>query len=106
MAMNPEAIELSEAPQPGANSMKLQQALVNGVSGTSILQSHEAKPEAESEPDETLYPHGMQFVLISMSLCFCVFLVGLDATILTTAVPRITDEFGSVADVGWYDAAL
>ena len=77
MAMNPEAIELSEAPQPGANSMKLQQALVNGVSGTSILQSHEAKPEAESEPDETLYPHGMQFVLISMSLCFCVFLVGL-----------------------------
>ncbi|RAH81009.1 MFS general substrate transporter [Aspergillus japonicus CBS 114.51] len=52
------------------------------------------------------YAQGLQLLLICISLCLCVFLVGLDATILTTAIPSITDEFGSVDDVGWYDAAF
>ncbi|RAL06015.1 protein kinase IKS1 [Aspergillus ibericus CBS 121593] len=60
----------------------------------------------ETEPDQAVYPHSIQSALISLSLCLCMFLVGLDATILTTAIPRITDEFGSVADVGWYDVAF
>ncbi|PWY66953.1 MFS general substrate transporter [Aspergillus eucalypticola CBS 122712] len=106
MAISPEAIELSEATHPGDDFEKLQQVPEDLVGDTTVLQNHETKPEAESEPDGAIYPHGVQFVLISLSLCFCVFLVGLDATILTTAVPRITDEFGSVADVGWYDAAF
>ncbi|KAJ5133782.1 MFS toxin efflux pump, partial [Penicillium atrosanguineum] len=52
------------------------------------------------------YAHGLQLAVICISLCLCVFLVGLDATILTSAIPRITDEFGSVEDVGWYDSAF
>ncbi|PYH92892.1 MFS general substrate transporter [Aspergillus ellipticus CBS 707.79] len=74
--------------------------------GHTVPSRDESDPKPEPDIDPALYPRGIQFTLISLSLCFCVFLVGLDATILTTAVPSITDEFGSVADVGWYDAAF
>ena len=33
------------------------------------------------------------------------FLVALDRTIIATAIPRITDEFGSLGDIGWYGSA-
>lgn len=33
------------------------------------------------------------------------FLVALDRTIVTTAIPRITDEFKSLGDIGWYGSA-
>jgi MFS family permease len=33
------------------------------------------------------------------------FLVALDRTIITTAIPRITDEFNSLGDIGWYGSA-
>ena len=33
------------------------------------------------------------------------FLVALDRTIVTTAIPRITDEFHSLGDIGWYGSA-
>ncbi|PYI03747.1 MFS general substrate transporter [Aspergillus sclerotiicarbonarius CBS 121057] len=100
MTMSSEATETLQTPPAGSHSEKLQ-CVPNGAKDEAAsIQGH------ETEPDPTLYPHGIQFALISLSLCLCVFLVGLDATILTTAIPRITDEFGSVADVGWYDAAF
>ncbi len=33
------------------------------------------------------------------------FLVALDRTIIATAVPRISDEFKSLGDIGWYGSA-
>ncbi|GLA20888.1 hypothetical protein AnigIFM62618_009862 [Aspergillus niger] len=56
--------------------------------------------------EEPVYPHGFHFALISASLVLTVFLTGLDETIITTAVPKITDEFHSIADVGWYGSAF
>ncbi|KAF2996712.1 hypothetical protein E8E13_005642 [Curvularia kusanoi] len=41
--------------------------------------------------------------LISMTLVY--FLMMLDMSILSTAIPYITDEFKSLLDVGWYGAA-
>lgn len=34
-----------------------------------------------------------------------IFLVALDRTIIATAIPKITDEFNSIEDVGWYGSA-
>ncbi|KAI9744244.1 MAG: hypothetical protein M1818_002396 [Claussenomyces sp. TS43310] len=51
---------------------------------------------------DRVYPEGMKLILILVSLYLCMFLVALDRTILTTAIPRITDEFNSLGDVGWY----
>jgi MFS family permease len=69
------------------------------------------------------YPHGMKLVLVMASLFLALFLVALvghlpvalspkisssgtqDRTIIATAIPRITDEFNSLDDVGWYGSA-
>lgn len=53
----------------------------------------------ESRPEN--YPHGIKLILLLMSLYCALFLVALDRTIIATALPQITDEFHSFADVGW-----
>lgn len=52
--------------------------------------------------DEVVYPAGLKLFLISIALCLSVFLVALDNTIIATAIPKITDRFQSLNDVGWY----
>jgi hypothetical protein len=47
------------------------------------------------------YPQGPKLVIIIAALCLAVFLVALDQTIISTAIPKITDTFHSVDDIGW-----
>ncbi|EXJ79016.1 hypothetical protein A1O3_08517 [Capronia epimyces CBS 606.96] len=54
------------------------------------------------EDDEAVYPSGLKLALITLALCLSVFLVALDNTIIATAIPKITDHFKSLGDVGWY----
>ena len=54
---------------------------------------------------EDYLPPGPKLYLIVFSLMLCVFCVALDNTILAVAIPRITDEFHSLNDVGWYISA-
>jgi MFS transporter, DHA2 family, glioxin efflux transporter len=62
--------------------------------------------EGQDVPDTiSSYPTGIRFVLLTLGLIFTVFLSALDTSILSTAIPAITDEFGTVKDVGWYGAA-
>ena len=61
--------------------------------------------EEEVEEDETEYPKAAQLALISIALCLSVFCMALDNTIITTAIPRITDQFKAINDVGWYGSA-
>ncbi|KIX00332.1 uncharacterized protein Z518_10471 [Rhinocladiella mackenziei CBS 650.93] len=58
-----------------------------------------------AEDDEAVYPSGITLALISLALCLAVFLVALDNTIIATAIPKITDRFNSLGDVGWYGSA-
>lgn len=51
------------------------------------------------------YPTGVKLALISLALCLSVFLMALDNTIIATAIPKITDQFHSLQDVGWYGSA-
>lgn len=53
------------------------------------------------EKDESTYPQGFRFCFILCAAALSIFLVSLDTTIVSTAIPRITDEFGSVDDIGW-----
>jgi hypothetical protein len=55
--------------------------------------------------DEIQYPTGARIVLILSALCAAVFLVALDQTIISTAIPKITDEFNSIGDIGWYGSS-
>lgn len=51
------------------------------------------------------YPHGLKLALVTLSLCLAVLLVALDNTIIATAIPKITDQFNSLGDVGWYGSS-
>lgn len=55
--------------------------------------------------DNQVYPTGLKLVLIIASLCLAVFLVALDQTIIAPALGAITQEYGTVKDIGWYGAA-
>jgi len=58
--------------------------------------------ESSTTVEEVVYPKGLQLIAIVIALCLAVLLVAIDQTIVATAIPRITDRFGSVGDIGWY----
>jgi hypothetical protein len=59
-------------------------------------------PEKSSDSQAIVYPGKVKLGFITLALCLAVFLVALDQTIIATAVPKITDEFKALDDVGWY----
>lgn len=80
--------------------------------------------EGEEKQDDTEYPSAWRLLLITIALCLCVFCVALvcvewvlcksrygnlrylqDNTIIATAIPKITDQFNSLQDVGWYGSS-
>lgn len=61
--------------------------------------------DKEEPAKEVQYVTGLKLWLLMMPLCFTFFLVLLDVSIIATAIPQITNDFHSLADVGWYGAA-
>lgn len=51
---------------------------------------------------ESIYPPGKQVAVVMIALLLAMFLIALDRTIITTAIPAMTDEFHSLDDIGWY----
>ncbi|KAL9038867.1 MAG: hypothetical protein Q9214_005111 [Letrouitia sp. 1 TL-2023] len=69
--------------------------------------SHDAaiKDDA-SKPDKTQQKlSNTKTILLLVSAFLSMFLVALDRTIISTAIPQITNDFNSLADVGWYGSA-
>jgi len=56
--------------------------------------------------DTSDFPGPRALVLIMMALFLALFAANLDTTILATAIPYITNEFGTIKDVSWYAAAI
>ncbi|MCJ1464683.1 MFS sugar transporter [Pseudocyphellaria aurata] len=65
----------------------------------------------EKFDDEPEYPTGVKLTIITVALCVSVFCMALridpqqDNTIIATAIPKITDQFHALDDVGWYGSA-
>ncbi|CDF44001.1 similar to MFS multidrug transporter [Botrytis cinerea T4] len=59
----------------------------------------------DSDIAEQQYVTGMKLRLIVFSLTLACFLMTLSSSVLATAIPRITSEFHSVEDIGWYGSA-
>ncbi|TLD14706.1 hypothetical protein PspLS_11089 [Pyricularia sp. CBS 133598] len=55
--------------------------------------------------DGAPYITGLKLALVITALCMSVFLMALDSAIIAVAIPKITDEFNSLGDVGWYGSA-
>jgi hypothetical protein len=81
-------------------------------------------PAAQVESEaESVYPGTKQTALVMLCICLTIFLVALvcptlnkvvthylideqDRTIIATAIPKMTDEFHSLGDIGWYGSAF
>jgi MFS family permease len=68
-------------------------------------ESPPSKANQQEEQDESQYPHGLKLAVIILSNMIAMLLVALDRTIITTAIPRITDEFKALSDISWYASA-
>ncbi|KAK6833297.1 hypothetical protein PG987_007991 [Apiospora arundinis] len=75
----------------------------HGVSSDRAVQHDDN--ESEDFADKVEYPSMWKAMLIVSGLFMGVFLVALDQTIIGTAIPKITDEFKTIQDVGWYGSA-
>ncbi|RDW77375.1 hypothetical protein BP6252_05428 [Coleophoma cylindrospora] len=75
---------------------------------TEIAQTGTMEPlEIVAAPnDEIVYPTGTKFAVVAMALGLTLVITGLDFSILATAIPTITQEFKTTADIGWYVAAF
>ena len=115
---------------------KPEEAHERPVSASSSDLSHRVDLEKQQQPDadmppaapvkseaESVYPPTAQMALVMMCICLTIFLVALvcnvpnrlsvhqliqrqDRTIIATAIPKITDDFHSLNDIGWYGSAF
>ncbi|KAF2631569.1 MFS gliotoxin efflux transporter glia [Macroventuria anomochaeta] len=60
----------------------------------------------ENEATTIQYPRGVRLLLITIGLILSIFLAALDATIISTAIPNITTEFGTISDIAWYSTSF
>ncbi|KAF7942008.1 hypothetical protein EAE99_000059 [Botrytis elliptica] len=81
------------------NSLSQKEPVVSMIPKDSTPAATEQPVSVSSEPQ---YPEGLKLVSIILALCLAVFLVALDQTIISTAIPKITDHFKSTGDIGCY----
>ncbi|KEF63583.1 uncharacterized protein A1O9_01561 [Exophiala aquamarina CBS 119918] len=79
----------------------------------SAAQPVDVEKDADSELNRELsrintadYPSAFPLTMIVVALSASIFLVALDMTIVATAIPKITDQFHSLDQVGWYGSAF
>ncbi|KAJ7174417.1 major facilitator superfamily transporter [Mycena filopes] len=88
-----------------SSMLRPSQSLDRVNTGAASEKAAEESPRAEHEVAPERHTKGLQLALITLALCLSVFLVALDNTITATAIPKITDQFQSLDDVGWYASA-
>lgn len=62
-------------------------------------------PSFQQEAEKNYRPKTAKFWLIIASTFIATFIVALDRTILSTAIPQITNDFNSLGDIGWYGSS-
>ncbi|OAG12766.1 putative MFS aflatoxin efflux pump [Paraphaeosphaeria sporulosa] len=79
-----------------SNQLAVRQSIDQEIKNLSI----DSQPRKDDAPTFNL-----RTTLLLASVFLCVFLVGLDRTIVSTAIPSISNDFNALSDVGWYGSA-
>ncbi|KAK2024182.1 major facilitator superfamily transporter [Colletotrichum zoysiae] len=87
--------EVASSSQPSVDNEKTE-------ANDNVLERHSSIVPSE-EPE---YPGSAQVAVIMACILSAIFLMSLDRTIIATAIPRMTDEFHSIQDIGWYGSAF
>ncbi|KAJ9622238.1 hypothetical protein H2204_011586 [Knufia peltigerae] len=101
----------SQAKPPSISAVPMSDsraAIESGYSQPSKAEANESsdsgmdsQPEMKSDGSTK----GLPLVITVSALVFVMFCVSIEMTIVSTAIPRITDEFNSLQDIGWYGSA-
>ncbi|KAJ5697000.1 MFS general substrate transporter [Penicillium majusculum] len=105
--MPPSRTSTSETPKsPAVDATQLIKQHSEVATDASVKDEGSAEsggPPGRPGPPET--QSTLRVVCLIASAFVAMFLVALDRTIVSTAIPKITDEFNSFSDVGWYGSA-
>ncbi|KAJ5674172.1 major facilitator superfamily domain-containing protein [Penicillium macrosclerotiorum] len=79
--------------------------MTQASSTTDVESPPEKDVKAVTETTEPEYPPLTRAIVVIFALYLAVFLVALDQTIISVAIPKITDQFKSISDIAWYGSA-
>ncbi|GKT74818.1 major facilitator superfamily transporter [Colletotrichum tofieldiae] len=102
---------VTEQRHPAASRGRLSRTLTRRmtVSQLETLKAEKrdsALAQTADEKDEKVeWVEGWPLTFLLLGICLVVFLISVDRTILTTAIPYITSEFQSTSEIGWYGSA-
>jgi hypothetical protein len=72
--------------------------------GSLVDRGHNAGAQEKDLPVQANLK-SLSFILTLVALAPTVFCVALDNVMIVTAIPRITDDYRAVKDIGWYGSA-
>ena len=107
--------DLSKPPHPDPISDPISEKGIMEAEDTPARAESESKPELDGMDTLTRelsrigtadYPSAFPLAMIVVALVCSIFLVALDMTIVATAIPKITDQFHSLDQVGWYGSGF
>lgn len=70
-----------------------------------VHSTHETHADNDEKVDPEYFMSGAKLHILICGLGLAVFIMALDMSILTTAIPKITEKFRSTEDIGWYVSA-
>ncbi|KAL2826227.1 major facilitator superfamily domain-containing protein [Aspergillus cavernicola] len=73
--------------------------------GQDATTSSRSQKEATEIRNDARYTSPFKIAAVMSGLCLATFCMALDNTILATAIPKITAEFNSMNEMGWYVSA-
>lgn len=79
--------------------------IVDDTRQSSLADVDQDSKNSHDEAVENYELTGAKLHILVFGLGLAVFLMALDMSILTTAIPLITEKFHSTADIGWYVSA-
>ncbi|KAI4636024.1 hypothetical protein J4E83_000978 [Alternaria metachromatica] len=85
--------------QVGTTTVAQSASLHEDLKKDASLSSSGGNEYADSE--ENYKPKTLNFWLVIISIYLAFFLVALDRMIIATAIPAITNTYGTIADIGW-----
>eukprot|EP01117_Protostelium_nocturnum_P001293 TRINITY_DN115_c0_g1_i4.p1 TRINITY_DN115_c0_g1~~TRINITY_DN115_c0_g1_i4.p1 ORF type:complete len:586 (-),score=251.27 TRINITY_DN115_c0_g1_i4:279-2036(-) len=88
-----------------ASEKKAKEAETVKTDGDSEKKEEKEGEEKKEEENPAAIVTGWKLAMIFVGISLAVFLVALDQTIVSTAIPAITNEFKSISDVAWIGSA-
>jgi Na+-driven multidrug efflux pump len=74
----------------------------NGRTSVDDIETTSIDKEAPQREAPAFELTGSKLLLVMVGLSLAIFLTSVDSSIIATAIPRITSQFSSTDDIGWY----